>query len=84
MFKTAGFTGIGPTHMNVVARQQLKPVYHRNGAAYAISRECLLQQGSIKGRRTGYVVIDEPMISIDTLWDVNLVEFVLRDGGRSL
>ena len=26
----------------IIARQQLEPVYHRNGIAYAITRECLL------------------------------------------
>ena len=37
----------------VVARQQLKPVYHRNGVAYAFTRECLLEQKTIMGARRG-------------------------------
>lgn len=61
----------------IVARQQLTPVYHRNGAAYAIARRCLIEQGSIKGQRTGAVVIDEAMISIDTLEDIRRVEEIL-------
>ncbi len=69
----------------VVARQQLDPVYHRNGAAYAISRSCLLEQKSILGRNASAVVIDEPMVSIDTLEDFERVEEALRgrDGGAS-
>jgi CMP-N,N'-diacetyllegionaminic acid synthase len=61
----------------VMARQQLTPVYHRNGAAYALTRSCLLQQAGLKGTRTGAVIIDEPMISIDTLDDIRRVEAVL-------
>jgi CMP-N-acetylneuraminic acid synthetase len=63
-----------PRGAEVIARQQLTPVYHRNGAAYAITRECLLEQKSIKGRRTGAIVIPEAMISIDTRYDLELAE----------
>jgi CMP-N,N'-diacetyllegionaminic acid synthase len=66
-----------PDGGGIIARQQLKPVYHRNGAAYAITRECLLEQETIKGRRTGAVVLDGEFISIDTEWDVKLVEFAM-------
>lgn len=65
----------------IVARQQLKPVYHRNGVAYAITRDCLLQQGSIKGQRTGGLVLDGHFVSIDTEWDIALVEFIMRSQG---
>ena len=62
----------------VIARQQLAPVYHRNGAAYALTRECLLEQGTLMGARSRAVVLDEPMISIDTLDDFARVERLLR------
>lgn len=58
----------------IVARQQLNPVYHRNGAAYAFTRSCLLEQGTILGRRSTAIVIEEPMVSIDTLADFAIVE----------
>jgi CMP-N,N'-diacetyllegionaminic acid synthase len=66
-----------PRGAEIVARQQLKPVYHRNGIAYAITRECLLQQASIKGKRTGALVIEGEHVSIDTEWDLALVDFIL-------
>ena len=71
-----------PRGGEIIARQQLTPVYHRNGVAYAITRSCLLEQQTIKGARTGALVIDEPMISIDTLWDLDLAEYLAdrRDG----
>ena len=68
----------------VIARQQLTPVYHRDGAAYAISRDCLLDQKSILGKNASAVVVEEPMLSIDTLEDFDRVEAVLemRQGRR--
>ena len=67
-----------PDGANIIARQQMTPVYHRNGVAYAITRECLLSQTNIKGERTGALVIDTPQVSIDTEWDISLVEFVME------
>lgn len=67
-----------PLGGSIVARQQLEPVYHRNGAAYAYTRGCLLEQCTVKGKRTAGLVIDEPMISIDTLEDFERVERLLR------
>lgn len=61
----------------IIARQQLTPVYHRNGIAYAITRDCLLEQKSIKGRRCGAFVVEGEHISIDTEWDIALIEFFL-------
>lgn len=61
----------------IIARQQLKPVYHRNGIAYAISRDCLLNQKTILGRKTAGVVVPGAHVSIDTPWDMALVEFIL-------
>jgi CMP-N-acetylneuraminic acid synthetase len=66
----------------VIARQQLEPVYHRNGVAYAITRPCLVENGSIKGERTGALVIAGQMVSIDTLWDLELAEFIYGRGER--
>ncbi len=58
----------------IVARQQLRPVYHRNGVAYAFTRACLLEQRTILGARSAAVVLDEPLVSIDTLDDFRLAE----------
>ena len=63
-----------PRGSAIIARQQLGPVYHRNGAAYAVTRECLLSQGTLKGARTGAVILTEPMVSIDSIDDFARVE----------
>lgn len=66
-----------PRGSQIIARQQLEPVYHRNGVAYAITRNCLLDQKNIKGHRTGAYVVAGDNISIDTEWDIELIEFIL-------
>ena len=66
-----------PSGDKIIARQQLETVYHRNGAAYVFTRECLLGQKTIKGKRAAAVVLNEQMISIDTLGDFEEVERLL-------
>jgi CMP-N-acetylneuraminic acid synthetase len=68
-----------PRGEGIIARQQLDTLFHKNGAAYAFTRECLLEQETICGRRTGALVVDDSMISIDTPWDLRLAEFLLRE-----
>lgn len=71
-----------PRGAGIIARQQLVPVYHRNGIAYAITRECLENQKTIKGRRTGAVVIEGPVANIDTELDIAWAEFMLAGARR--
>ena len=65
-----------PAAAGVIARQQLAPVYHRNGVAYALTRECLIDRRTLKGARTGALVIKEHHVSIDTLFDLALAEWL--------
>jgi CMP-N,N'-diacetyllegionaminic acid synthase len=66
-----------PTGAQIIARQQLTPVFHRNGICYALTRDCLLEQGKIMGARAGAIVTEGHAISIDTQWDLDLAEFML-------
>ena len=72
-----------PAGKAIIARQQLTPVYHRNGIAYAITRDCLLAQKTIMGARAGALLIDRPTISIDTEWDIMLCELFMRREGEA-
>lgn len=65
-----------PAAAGIIARQQLAPVYHRNGVAYALTRECLIDRRTLKGARTGALVIKEHHVSIDTLFDLALAEWL--------
>jgi len=69
-----------PAGAAIIARQQLTPVYHRNGVAYAITRQCIDEQRTIKGERTSYVIINDPLINIDTMDDLLFAEFLLGRG----
>jgi CMP-N-acetylneuraminic acid synthetase len=73
-----------PAGAEIIARQQLEPVFHRNGIAYAMTRECLLDQHNIKGSRTGALVVEGNHVSIDTEWDLALVEFILSRRSQSI
>lgn len=62
----------------IIARQQLDPVYYRNGAAYAFTRDCLLREKTILPDHASAIVLDTPMISIDTLEDFATIERLLE------
>ncbi len=72
-----GMTLWNPAGQRIIARQQLGPSYIRNGAVYAFTRSCLLEQRTIYGRSMGCVVIDEPLVNIDTLDDFSRAETLL-------
>jgi CMP-N-acetylneuraminic acid synthetase len=68
--------------VNVVARQELGPLYRRNGVAYALTRECVEVQRTFFGRRTHAIVLDDcEYISIDTPWDLAVTEFYVQWSG---
>ena len=58
----------------IIARQQLNDLYHRNGAVYVISRDLIINEASLIGRRSFAYISDRPHISIDTLEDLELAE----------
>jgi CMP-N,N'-diacetyllegionaminic acid synthase len=72
-----------PKGAEIIARQQLQPVFHRNGIAYAMTRACLIEQHTIKGRRAGALVVLGSHVSIDTEEDLALAEWILARGGQN-
>lgn len=61
---------------NIIARQQLVPTYHKNGIAYVVTRQCLLEDKSIKGKKCVPLVIKEQVANIDTELDIAFAEFL--------
>jgi CMP-N-acetylneuraminic acid synthetase len=53
-------------------------VYHRNGAAYAITRECLIGKKFIKGDSTLAVLIEVILVSIDSQMDFDTCEAIMN------
>ncbi|MGH6628378.1 MAG: cytidylyltransferase domain-containing protein [Burkholderiales bacterium] len=66
-----------PAGARIVARQQLTPVYHRNGIAYAMTRECLTVQKSILGKRPGAIVTESKLPNIDAEIDLLWANFLV-------
>jgi CMP-N,N'-diacetyllegionaminic acid synthase len=62
---------------NIIARQQLSPVYHRNGVAYVIERDALFSSPNLLPDPTTYFLVSTPQISIDTIQDVKYIEYLL-------
>jgi CMP-N-acetylneuraminic acid synthetase len=62
----------------IIARQQLEPLYYRNGICYAFTRDCLMTTRSIYGTNAGACVIDHPFANIDTEVDFQSAEKLMR------
>ena len=71
-----------PAGAEIIARQQLKPVYHRNGVAYVMARELIAEHQAIKGARTSSVVIEDMLVNIDTELDFKLAEFMIEQENK--
>ncbi|WP_123377652.1 acylneuraminate cytidylyltransferase family protein [Aliarcobacter butzleri] len=71
-----------PKGANIIARQQLIPTYHKNGIAYVMTRECLIDEGSIKGNKCLPLLIEGYLPNIDTELDLAFAEFLLTYEGK--
>ena len=63
---------------DIIARQQLETVYHRNGIAYVIKRDVNLNNKTIKGSNCGALNCEGDFISIDTEKDLELTNYFLK------
>lgn len=70
-----------PEGRKIIARQQLYPTYIRNGAVYAMTRQCLLGQKTTLGRRSTGLVIEDKLVNIDTVDDFARAEQIILEGG---
>lgn len=75
-----GLSYYDPAGAKIIARQQLTPVFHRNGIAYAITRQCLVDQKSIMGAKPGAVVVEGNLPNIDTELDLDWANFLIARG----
>ena len=58
---------------SIIARQQLSDMYHRNGVAYIMTRDCILKKKKLLTNNSGYLINNKKQISIDTFEDLNNV-----------
>ena len=78
--ESGAFDYFDPNSANIIARQQLTALFHRNGVVYAFTRDCLVKQKSIKGKKSGALLIEGHHISIDTEEDIEIIENLVRIG----
>jgi len=72
-----------PDGASIIARQQLEPLWHRNGIAYVL-RRATLEAGTLLGARTGGLVIEGPVANIDDPIDLEWAEFLLARSVRDV
>ena len=63
---------------NIIARQQLKPTFIRNGQCYTFTRKALLKDQTIFPSKTGYIITPN-YPNIDTLDDFKSAEKMLQN-----
>jgi len=64
--------------LRYTSRQMIGAYYHRNGLAYAVTREALLDQGKIIQDDTLAVPVERPVVNIDEPLDLAWAEFILQ------
>jgi len=63
-----------PEGAEIIARQQLTPVYHRNGIVYVITRDSLLNGGVLLPENSSAIKIVGPVVNIDAEEDFVIAE----------
>jgi CMP-N,N'-diacetyllegionaminic acid synthase len=66
-----------PAGAAVKARQSLEQLYYRNGACYALTRRCLIEQKVIFGATTRGYVIDRWILNIDEPQELEFARYLL-------
>ncbi len=64
-------------------RQDIPDYFHRNGICYAVRRDTLIERGHIIEENCAAVVIERPVVNIDTPFDLELAEWLLQRSHRS-
>ena len=65
-------------------RQDLEPCYIRNGAIYAMTRDCIVNKFSRHGDTcVAYIMPEQDSVNIDTMIDFKLAKILLRERHES-
>ena len=56
----------------IIARQQLKPTYFRNGICYAVRRKTILKDKNLIGKNAKAIILKKKIVNIDSYSDLNL------------
>jgi CMP-N,N'-diacetyllegionaminic acid synthase len=61
----------------IIARQQLKDSYNRDGLVYGYTRKALLENNLILGKNPGFVITKRYTVNIDSIEDLKEAELLL-------
>ncbi len=64
----------------VTGRQALEQLYWRNGVCYAVTRSCLMEHGTLFGRRCTPLLIEHEVVNIDEPWEFEWATYLLGRG----
>lgn len=56
----------------IIARQQLKPTYFRNGICYAVRRKTILKDKNLIGKNAKAIILKKKIVNIDSYSDLHL------------
>jgi CMP-N-acetylneuraminic acid synthetase len=62
----------------ITRRQQLEPLYFRNGAAYALTRALLLEEGRVFGDDAIGVLVERELVNVDEPQDLAYAQWLIE------
>ena len=68
----------------VVNRQELGELYWRNGACYALTRDCLVEKRAIITERSAALVIERDLVNVDDPAELLLADALLARGAAAV
>jgi len=68
---------------DIANRQELEPLYARNGVCYALTRDCILRRKAVITDDSRALVIARPVVSIDTPIDMEWATFLMQRLGMN-
>ena len=63
---------------NIINRQELPDLYHRNGVAYISDRDYLLNNDNLINDKCGALVINEMVVNIDSHEDLEIARYLMN------
>jgi len=66
----------------IIARQQLKETYIRNGEGYAVKRKYFVKNKNVFTKNNGFVISKNFSWSIDSLFDLKYCEWIIKNKSK--
>ena len=63
----------------IIARQQLDEKYFRNGICYVVSRNTILKEKNLMGKKSVPYIMNDKVVNIDTIEDLELAAYYIKN-----